>query len=42
VAAAFPQFMYESILKTATGESNFQFKTVIEPFPILQAYKDQD
>lgn len=41
-AAAYPQFMYESILRTASGNPNFQFKFYTEPFPILQKYKDKD
>lgn len=34
-AAAYPQFMYESILRTASGNPNFQFKFYTQPFPIL-------
>lgn len=42
MAVAYPSFMYESILKTASGEPNFQFRVVNEPFPILQKYRDQE
>ena len=42
VAAAYPQFMYESILRTATGQSYFQFKLVTHPFPILEEYRDAE
>lgn len=35
IAAAWPQFMYESILRTATGEPDFQFKLVTKPYPVL-------
>lgn len=30
----YPQFMYESILKTATGDSEFEFKTRSTPYPV--------
>lgn len=39
-AIAYPQFMYEAILRSATGYDHFQFKMVTKPFPILQKYKD--
>ena len=42
VAIAYPQFMYEAILRSATGRDHFQFKLVTNPFPILQKYKDQE
>ena len=42
VAASFPQFMYESILKTASGYDHFSFKLVTHPYPILQKYKDAE
>lgn len=31
--AAFPQFMYESILKVATEDPDFEFKTRSSPYP---------
>jgi ATP-binding cassette subfamily A (ABC1) protein 3 len=34
--------MYESILRTATGEPDFQFKLVTKPYPVLQKYKDAE
>lgn len=34
--------MYESILKTATNQSNFQFRLTTRPFPISQRYRDQE
>ena len=34
--------MYESILRTATGQEYFQFKLVTSPFPIGQEYKDKE
>jgi len=40
VAIAYPQFMYEALLRTATGVDHFQFKLITKPFPILQKYKD--
>ena len=42
VAAAYPQFMYEAILRQATGYDYFTFKLVTEPFPIMQKYKDEE
>lgn len=42
VAIAYPQFMYEAILRQATGRPHFQFKVVTNPFPILQKYKDEE
>jgi ATP-binding cassette, subfamily A (ABC1), member 3 len=34
VTALYPQFMYESILKQATGNPNLQFKVTTAPFPV--------
>lgn len=34
--------MYESILRTATGKPDFQFKLVTNPYPVLQKYKDAE
>ena len=42
VAIAYPQFMYEAILRSATGRDHFQFKLVTNPYPIQQKYKDQE
>jgi len=38
VTALYPQFMYESILKTATGDKDFKFKVTTEPYPILYIF----
>jgi ATP-binding cassette subfamily A (ABC1) protein 3 len=38
---AFPQFMYESILKRVAG-SSFNYKMVNDPMPITQIYKDRN
>jgi len=32
--ALFPQYMYESILKVATDDPNFEFKTRSTPYPL--------
>jgi hypothetical protein len=32
----FPQFMYEAILKKATGNDKLSFKVTTAPFPIRQ------
>lgn len=37
--AFYPQFMYESILKTSTGNPNFKFKVTNTPFPITARLK---
>ena len=42
IAAAWPQFMYESVLKTASSDPDFQFKLVTVPYPVLQKYKDAE
>lgn len=36
VAAYYPQFMYESILKVASGNTNFKFKVITSPYPVTQ------
>lgn len=40
-AAFYPQFMYESILKTATGDSEFKFKVSSTPFPAFYVFKER-
>lgn len=40
VTALYPQFMYEAILKAATGDSNFKFKVVTNPFPVSEKLKN--
>ncbi len=34
VSAFFPQFMYEAILKQASGNPDFKFETITAPFPV--------
>ena len=35
----YPQFMYESILKLATGDPEFEFKTKSTPYPLTYELK---
>jgi hypothetical protein len=35
----YPQFMYESILKVATGDDDFEFKVRNTPMPITNAVR---
>lgn len=35
VAAYFPQFMYESVLRTATQDSDFKLEVETVPYPII-------
>lgn len=35
----YPQFMYESILKTATGDPEFEFRTRSTPYPVNNELK---
>jgi len=37
----YPQFMYESILKTATGDPEFEFKTRSTPYPVNKELQRQ-
>lgn len=39
VTALYPQFMYESILKLATGNPNFKFKVTTTPYPVTENLK---
>jgi ATP-binding cassette subfamily A (ABC1) protein 3 len=41
VAALYPQFIYESILKTATNDSNFQFNVTTQPYPLLWVFLER-
>ena len=41
VTAAFPQFMYQSVLKTASSNPNFNFTVVNSPFPVLAVFKQR-
>jgi ATP-binding cassette, subfamily A (ABC1), member 3 len=36
VAAFYPQFLYEAILKQASGNPDFKFETITSPFPVTQ------
>ena len=40
VTAMFPQYMYQAILRVATGDENFNFDVTTTPYPIYQAFKD--
>lgn len=40
VTAHYPQFMYESILKVATGNPDFEFKVRNTPYPVTQETKN--
>ena len=35
VSVLFPQFMYESILKVANDDPEFEFKLKVTPYPLL-------
>ena len=36
----FPQYMYQSILRVATDDPNFNFDVTTQPYPIFQQFKD--
>ena len=38
VTAYYPQFMYESILKTALDDPSFTFTVNIDPFPVFWVF----
>lgn len=38
----FPQFIYESILKTASGNPNFNFEVTTVPYPTMYILKARD
>jgi len=40
--ALFPQYMYESILKVATDDPNFEFKTRSTPYPITAEIRKRE
>jgi len=42
VAALVPQFMYESILRTAMNDPNFNFTVTTEPFPVFWIFKERE
>jgi len=41
VVALYPQFMYEAILKVATGNKDFKFQVTSMPFPITEKQRDR-
>lgn len=41
-AALYPQFMYESILKLATGDPKLKFTVVNSPWPIPKSLQEQE
>lgn len=36
----FPQYLYQSLLRVATDDADFNFDVTTVPFPIYQAFKD--
>ena len=42
VAGLYPQFMYESVLKLATGKPDLKFKVTNTPFPLTQSLSEQE
>lgn len=38
----YPQFIYESVLKTATGKSDLSFTVTTEPFPVLYIFSERE
>ena len=40
--ALYPQYLYESILKTATGMDNLKFKVNTIQFPLLKKERDRE
>jgi len=38
--AMFPQYLYQSFLKVATGDDDLQYNVINYPYPIYQKYKD--
>jgi len=36
----YPQYMYNAILRAATGESDLEFNVITTPFPIYQMFLD--
>ncbi len=41
VTAMFPQFLYEAVLKTATGVPDFTFDVTSTSFPIFDVFKQR-
>lgn len=42
VAGMFPHYMYQSILKIATGDPDFKFEVINEPFPVFYSFKSRE
>ena len=42
VGGMFPHYMYQSILKIATGDPDFKFEVINEPFPVFYAFKSRE
>ena len=40
VTGMYPQYMYQAILRVATGDPSFTFDVTSTPYPIYQAFKD--
>lgn len=40
VTALYPQYMYQAILRVATGDPEFNFDVTSTPYPIYQKFKD--
>ena len=38
--AMFPQYMYQAILRVATGDPDLEFNVINYPFPVYQKYID--
>lgn len=41
VTAYYPQFMYQSILKTALDKPNFEFNVNTQPFPVFWVFQSR-
>ena len=41
VTAAYPQFLYEAILKKALGRPNFKFRVTTTPYPITEKLRQR-
>lgn len=41
-AALYPQFMYESIIKLATGDPKLKFTVANSPWPLTEELKEQE
>ena len=41
VSALYPQYMYQAILRAATGDEKLEFNVVTTPMPIYQMFKDK-